>query len=358
MVGNSPPRALPLTTRKNRHHEGVGSEAKDDAAPTAGAQPETALPVAYVAVIDRWCLHLKAERGRSPHTLRAYRRDITDLVTWCVAQGHLADLGPDPKNTRGALLTGLTLASLRGWLAACGERDVQRRTLARYAASARSFTRWAHERGELDHDPGARLASPRTGRYLPAVLSVTEARDLMAAAHDAAVDEDPIALRNAAIVELLYAAALRVSELVGINRGDLDMQRRTVRVVGKGNRERMVPFGVPAAQALTRWLTIGRGALMQAHSGNAVFLGLRGGRLDPRAVRTVVQEATQRSGGIARLTPHGLRHSAATHVLAAGADLTAVQEFLGHESLASTQIYTHVSVERLRAAFSQAHPRA
>lgn len=298
----------------------------------------------WADAVDRFCLHLAAERGRSPHTVRAYRADVTDLLIWWMPSG-AQDLAE------------LTLTDLRAWLMAAQRRGVARRTLARHAASARAFTRWAHERGLTTHDVGLRLASPRTGRHLPAVLSEDEAQALLAITAQAAESGDPVARRDHAMIEVLYAAALRVSELVSLDRADVDHDRRTLRVVGKGNRERIVPYGVPAATAVADWLGQGRADLATQNSGAALFLGVRGRRIDPRSVRAVVA-AAGRAANCVHLTPHSLRHTAATHVLNGGADLRAVQEFLGHESLASTQIYTHVSVDRLRAAFAQAHPRA
>ncbi len=319
---------------------------------TAQCDLTPSLPRGYSDIVDRWCVHLETERGRSTHTVRAYRQDVTQLLHWCITEGHL---DPTPATVP---LDALELPVLRSWLASAAQRGVSRRTLARYAASTRSFTGWACDRAFMTHNFGARLASPRTGRHLPTVLSVTEAQDLLARATRAAETDEPIALRDLAMLELLYGAALRVSELVSIDVSDVSGERRTVRVLGKGRKERVVPFGVPAHRAVQRWIDRGREAMAKPQAGAALFVGARGGRIDPRTVRTVVERSATGIGRVPRLTPHGLRHSAATHVLAGGADLTAVQEYLGHESVASTQIYTHVSVERLRAAFAQAHPRA
>ena len=194
---------------------------------------------------------------------------------------------------------------------------------------------------------------------MPGVLNIVEAKTAMdSLATKAAEVETPISLRNVAMVELLYATGARVAELCGLGLGDIDYNRQTIRVLGKGNKERTIPMGKPAMKALEVWLKDGREPLVISQSGQAVFLGARGRRIDQRTVRTVVYEALSAIEGIERMGPHALRHSAATHLLEGGADLRTVQEILGHASLATTQIYTHVSTERLHKAFKQAHPRA
>ena len=195
-------------------------------------------------------------------------------------------------------------------------------------------------------------------RTLPAVLRQDQALDAMSAAKSGAAEGDPLALRDLLIVELLYATGIRVSELCGLDIDDVDSGRRVLRVVGKGDKQRTVPFGEPAELALTRWLTDGRQALAITTSGPALLLGARGGRLDQRQARTVVHQTIAAVHGAPDIGPHGLRHSAATHLLEGGADLRVVQELLGHSTLATTQLYTHVSVARLRAVHDQAHPRA
>jgi integrase/recombinase XerC len=230
--------------------------------------------------------------------------------------------------------------------------------LARRAAAARSFTAWAARTGHLTVDPGLRLVAPAVHRGLPAVLRAEQAEALMRVAQSGAADADPIALRDQAAVELLYATGVRVAELCGIDIDDIDYSNRVVRVTGKGGRERAVPFGVPAERAVRRWLSEGRPALVKPTSPAALFLGARGARLDPRTVRRVVHEAVAAVPGAADIGPHGLRHSAATHLLEGGADLRSVQELLGHATLATTQLYTHVTVERLKAIHDRTHPRA
>jgi integrase/recombinase XerC len=290
--------------------------------------------------------------------VRAYEGDVTSLLT------HLARLG-------GREVSDLDLRVLRGWLAMQRNAGAARTTLARRAAAARTFTAWARSTGLLAADPGQQLASPRPHRILPPVLGQDEAHRLMeppppapdppadgggSADGDATVRA--VDLRDQLIVELLYATGIRVAELVGLDVDDLDRHRRVLRVLGKGNKQRTVPFGAPADRALGDWLAGGRPVLAQPGSGPALLLGVRGRRVDPRTVRRVVHQRVAQVPGAPDIGPHGLRHTAATHLLDGGADLRAVQELLGHASLATTQIYTHISVERLRAAHRQAHPRA
>lgn len=296
-------------------------------------------------LIDQWCVHLSGQRGRSPHTVRAYRADVEDLLGYARDHGVQA---PDQLN----------LALLRGWLAEQTARGISRASVARRAAASRGFTQWLHERGLTESDAGARLASPRLPRSLPGVLSAAQVAELLGDAATAAGDDDPVALRDHAIMEMLYGTGVRVSELASSDIDDVDDERRTLRVMGKGGKERVVPFGIPAHDAVRRWRDIGRPLLLGSRSTPALFLGVRGGRIDVRAIRQVVRTVAQRALPDTPLSPHGLRHSAATHILEGGADLRAVQELLGHASLGSTQIYTHVSVDRLRAVIDQAHPRA
>nr|WP_218063217.1 tyrosine recombinase XerC [Arthrobacter sp. SDTb3-6] len=289
--------------------------------------------------------YLAAERGRSAHTVRAYRGDVDALLIHAVAEG-VTGLG------------GLDLPLLRRWLGGQSAEGMSRSTLARRAATARSFTAWALREELLDVDPALRLKAPRQDHALPAVLQQQQIQRLMARLGEAAAGGDAAALRDHAMVELLYATGIRVGELSGTDVDSLNRERRTLRVLGKGDKERVVPYGLPAARAVERWLLAGRPHLAKDASGPALFLGRRGGRIDQRTVRTVVERAFGALGDTAATGPHTLRHSAATHLLDGGADLRAVQEILGHSSLATTQLYTHVSVERLREGYRQAHPRA
>jgi integrase/recombinase XerC len=286
--------------------------------------------------------YLDAQRGMSPHTVRAYVADARSLVAALAATGERFE--------------DLALPGLRAWLAVQARRGRARSTLARRAAAARAFTAWAHRTGRLDSDPGVHLLNPRPDATLPTVLGVEEVAQLVDVAAALAADGDPLRVRDWAMLELCYAAGLRVSELAGLDVADVDLRERLVRARGKGDKERVVPFGVPAARALEAWLDTARPALLVA-PGTALFLGARGGRVGVRQVREVVHRAAALAA-VRDVAPHALRHSAATHLLAGGSDLRSVQEVLGHASLATTQRYTHVSPERLRAAYTQAHPRA
>ena len=311
--------------------------------------------------------HLTAERGLSPHTVRAYLSDAAALLEHACRSG-LADLHA------------LDVRVIRAWLADQHAGGMARASLARRAAAARAFTAYAHARGWLDGDPGPLLRAPKAARHLPVVLAQEQMAAVLAVGEPApepagsapsatsagsagsAGSSDPRAVaitwRDTAIMELLYASGIRVSELCGLDVGDIDEERRTVRVLGKGGKERVVPIGIPAADAVRRWQRDGRPLLAGARSGPALYLGARGGRIDPRTARRVVHARIAAAGSVPDAGPHALRHSAATHLLEGGADLRSVQEILGHASLASTQIYTHVSVARLLSAYRQAHPRA
>ena len=307
--------------------------------------PPEAMPEAMAAVLAAYERHLVAERDLTPHSVRAYLGDVAALLAHAVALGH------DD-------VAGLDLRTLRSWLARQQSLGSARTTVARRATAARVFTAWLHRTGRCSHDPGAALASPRAHRTLPPVLRRDETRLLLDAAAEHARSDGAVGSRDLAVLELLYATGIRVGELCGLDVDDLDDHRRVVRVLGKGRKERVVPYGLPAREALEAWCTTGRPALARAGSGPALFLGTRGGRLDQRAVRALVHARLAEVPGAPDLGPHGLRHTAATHLLEGGADLRSVQELLGHSSLATTQLYTHVSAERLRAAYLQAHPRA
>ena len=290
--------------------------------------------------------HLEVERNLSVHTIRAYMGDLTSLLE------HLEILGITS-------IADLQLVHLRSWLANQQVKGASRTTISRRAVSVRLFTKWALKNKYISTDVGTSLATPKGHRTLPEVLGIDDAKLAMdSMAMRAAEDETPMSLRDVAMVEILYASGARVAELCGLNLADIDYNRQTIQVLGKGNKERVIPLGNPAMRALKKWLDDGRAQMMNEKSEKAVFLGARGKRIDQRAVRSVVYEALSAIEGIERMGPHALRHSAATHLLEGGADLRTVQEILGHASLATTQIYTHVSTERLQKAFKQAHPRA
>lgn len=305
----------------------------------------TRLPPALAESAAGFEAHLRGEVGRSAHTVRAYVGDVVSLLDHGARRGARAPADID-------------LAVLRSWLARLRSTGAARASLARRASAARAWSSYSQRRGERADDPGAALASPRAHRVLPEILTAPQAARLLAPAQPGREPVDrALQRRDVAILELLYATGLRVGELCGLDLAALDMSRRLVRVVGKGNKERAVPFGEPAADALTAWVGEARNVLAGSDSGAAVFLGRRGARVDPRAVRTLVHRRAQQVG-VPDVGPHGLRHSAATHLLEGGADLRSVQELLGHATLVTTQIYTHVSAERLRAVYEQAHPRA
>ncbi len=295
-------------------------------------------------------------RGLSEQTVRAYRGDLEDLLRFADARG-IDSVGA------------VTLDVLRDWLWDANERGLARSSIARRSSSVRAFTRWATEGGVLRVDPGVRLRAPKGAAHLPRVVTEDQVRGLLDGLADRAAGDDPGALRDVALVELLYAAAIRVSELVGIDLVDVDRGRLTVRVLGKGGKERVVPFGVPARDALEAWLERGRPVLLAAAASaqtdgsgtaahDALFLGDRGGRLGVRSAYRIVARLLQGLPGEGPSGPHTFRHTAATHLLDGGADLRAVQEMLGHASLGTTQIYTHVSSARLREVYRTAHPRA
>ena len=331
------------------------------------AEPSGPLPPAMAAALAAFERHLRSERSLSPHTVRAYAGDISSMLEYASRRGV-----DTPE--------GLGVAELRGWLAIQHESGAARATLARRGAAARSFTAFAYRRGWLATDPGSRLGTLKARRALPHVLRQDEMAAVLAGLDkagrqaeaviarragpgwgvggDQAATDAAVALRDAAVLELFYATGIRVSELCGLDPVHLDHGRRTVRVRGKGDKERTVPVGVPALAAVDRWLAAGRPALATAASGPALFLGVRGGRLDPRTARRIVHERLREAGATRDTGPHGIRHSAATHLLEGGADLRSVQEILGHSSPATTQIYTHVSIERLKSSYRQAHPRA
>ena len=346
------------------------------------ADLRAALPAALAETVDAFETFLRHERSHPETTSRAY---VTDAV---LLLDHLTRSGHDD-------LSGLDLGLLRSWLARERSGGAAPRTLARRAAAARALTSWAQRTGRRDADPGRELASPKLPVHLPRVLDVSQAaalldrpasrpagtRDAVRDRSDDAVpvprdavprdadsrdadsrDADPgdeaTRLRDTVVLELLYAAGIRVGELCGLDLDEVDRERRLLRVRGKGDRERSVPYGVPAERAVAAWLARGRPALATQRSGPALLLGVRGGRLDPRTARAIVHDYLREVPGAPDLGPHGLRHTAATHLLEGGADLRTVQELLGHATLATTQIYTHVTVDRLRRAYRQAHPRA
>ena len=290
--------------------------------------------------------HLINERNLSENSIRAYVADLESLLV------HVNQLGISE-------FSQLTLNHIRSWLANLQSRGAARSSITRRVVSIRAFTYWGARNGWLERDIGRDLIAPKPERHLPEVLDVDSASLTIEALQLRADEEQtPESIRNIAIVETLYGSGIRVSELTGLNLQDIDRERNTLRVIGKGNKERIVPIGIPAMKALEKWINEGRSELSESATEKALFLGSRGKRIDQRVVREIVYEATGALGSNKRVGPHALRHSAATHLLEGGADLRTVQEILGHSSLSTTQIYTHVSEDRIKKAYEQAHPRA
>jgi integrase/recombinase XerC len=312
----------------------------------SGQVAENGVPAQFEELLAGYLRHLRGQRNLAEHTVRAYRTDLLDLFV------HLNRLGITS-------LDEVDLRALRSWLAKQHTLGHARTTLQRRAAAVRVFFAWAHESGHVISDPAVNLRSPKTIRVLPPTLDRTTAGQMLDEAIATAREGGgPVAARDVAVLEVLYSTGIRVSELCGLDLNDLDRGRQVIRVFGKGSKERTVPLGAPALRAIEAWLAKARSQLVTEQSGQAMFIGERGRRIDPRVVRRIVHRCLRMTEGAPDLGPHGLRHAMATHLLEGGADLRSVQEILGHASLATTQIYTHVTNERLRSAFEQAHPRA
>lgn len=298
-----------------------------------------------VVPLSRWLRHVELELGRSSNTVKAYQKDLSSLFAFANERGcqSLADIG---------------IMELRGWLAQQRSAGLSGTTVARRATAARMFFAWACAAELLEHDPASSLVIPKVVKHLPNVLGQSQAAALMDRVALRADDDSPVHLRDKAIVELLYASGIRVGELVALDLSDIETHRRTLRVIGKGNKQRTVPYGQLAHEALETYLDGARPLLSNSKSGTAVFLGARGARLDQRTVRAMLTSVLRELSDLPDISPHGLRHSAATHLIEGGADIRAVQELLGHASLGTTQVYTHVSMERLKSVYQQAHPRA
>jgi integrase/recombinase XerC len=288
--------------------------------------------------------HLALVRNLADNSIRGYVGDLESFLS------HISKLGITE-------FSELKITHIRSWLANLQSTGISRATLSRRIVSIRAFTYWAASQGWIPSDIGADLSIPKAHKTLPDVLNHSQTQIVLdAITTKAGEDPTPTNIRDLAIIEILYASGIRVSELCGLNIRDIDTDRNTLLVLGKGDKERVVPIGNPAMRALQNWLNNFRKEFVNESSGDAVFLGTRGKRIDQRTVREVVYDAMEAIGS--HMSPHGLRHTAATHLLEGGADLRSVQEILGHSSLATTQIYTHVSPERLKAAYEQAHPRA
>ena len=300
-------------------------------------------------LLEDYQTYLRHELNRSPNTVKAYMTDLTEC-----AEHHQHDGYGTPAD--------VTLTTLRQWLLNLRNAGASSRTIARKVSSIRSFLQWCVDRGHLAVNEALRLTSPKLGQQLPTVLSFQQIKLFFHLAEEAIGRAEvgtaayDLALRDLAMFEVLYGSGIRVAELTTMNVTDINFSEQLLKVRGKGNKERMVPFSDPAGGALQRWLAV-RDNL--ATSGtNACFVGARGGRINQRVVRERVDQLLEQIPDTAARGPHALRHSAATHLLDGGADIRSVQEVLGHASLQTTQLYTHVSIDRLRSSYQQAHPRA
>lgn len=304
--------------------------------------------------IDEYLVHLTKERDLSPNTVNAYRRDLKEFCTY------LASV----KGTASWDWNDLGRVEIRGYMAHCTRRGLAKRSLARALSAVRSFYRWMHRDERVDVNPARAVGSPRLPRTLPAYLDRQQADTLMQHATTRAQSGDFGDVRNLAMLELFYSCGLRLSELRGVDLSDLDLVSQQVKVRGKGRKERIVPVGDHAQRALRNYLTVRDRQLSQLGakaakvSRGAVFLSDRGSRLSPRGIQHAIVGLLEAVDEGAGLTTHSLRHTFATHMVDAGADLRAVQELLGHASISTTQIYTHTSVDRLKKVYRQAHPRA
>lgn len=300
------------------------------------------------SLIDAWGVYLRANLAVSEHTLRAYVSDLRAFIVYC----QVDELSTE--NIRSVV----TLRAIRAWLASLVQQGKSRATISRRTASIRSFTAWAYRRGYLDSDPGLLVTSARGDQKLPQVQTPSDTAELLSYAATRTREENsPAAIRDWAILETIYATGIRVSEVCSLDTTSIDQQGMTLRVIGKGNKERVVPFTRACLSALQAWLSHGRPSLAIPEAGRALFVGDKGRRIDPRVIRAMIHRMCAQAG-VRDLAPHALRHTAATHILAGGADLRAVQEMLGHSSLQTTQRYTHVDAQRLSAIYKQAHPRA
>lgn len=308
-------------------------------------------------LIEEYCHHLAHELNRSAHTIRSYRSDLSGLAS-DLQPGSSTDQDPT------AVFRTVTLDQLRNWLAQLTRHGMSRTTLARKTTSVRQFMAWLVRQGIRDDDPAARLVASKKASHLPDTLSQTQIREALEELQAKVIGDegdvvDPLALRNVAMVEVLYSTGIRVAELEGLDLDDVDFTRSMIKVTGKGNKQRVVPLTAPAVTAVNAWLTQGRSKVLAEHDQTpAVFLGARGKRMGARQIRDVVNNMLKSLGSTSASGVHVLRHTAATHLLDGGADLRSVQELLGHESLQTTQLYTHVSIDRLRQGYTQAHPRA
>jgi len=298
----------------------------------------------FLDELDRFLTYLDDQRRVSPHTLQAYKSDLLKFAEFLEETiGELPDR-----------LDAIDRLAVRGFVARLSRSGLSKTTISRKLSAVRSFFNHAVRHGKAQANPAAGVASPRIPKNLPRDLTVDEMFGLL----DRVKGDEPAASRDLAILELLYATGLRVGELVSLDVDDVDLRSGVVRVLGKGNKERMVPFGTKATAALRKWFACSAPLREKSAAPESVYLNLRGGRLTDRSVRRILDRRLREAAIHARVSPHALRHSFATHLLGAGADLRAIQELLGHSSLSTTQRYTHVSAEALMRVYDRSHPRA
>lgn len=302
------------------------------------------MPTEFSYLLEQFASELLVGKGFSPNTVKAYASDVADLQAFMESKNQTQ-------------IDDLDLELVRDWLWRASEKGLTKTTLARKSAAVRAFTAWLHKNGKLESDPGLKLRSPKASRTLPKVLSREAMSGVFERLEPLATVDNPSGIQDLLMVELLYGSGIRVSELVGLNLEDIDYGRKILRVTGKGNKQRMVPYSDPASDALAAWIRSGRVQFENEVSQNALLITSRGKRVGVRQVYALVASLLSETA-VGQAGPHALRHSAATHLLDGGADLRAVQELLGHSSLATTQIYTHVSVDRLKQGYLKAHPRA
>ena len=301
------------------------------------------------AQVERFLDHLTVERGLSGHTVSAYRRDLDRYARYCTQRGV-----DDAAWAEEDLVSGFVAHLSEARHGPDGTVPYHASSIARALAAVRSFHRFLILEGDTDRDPSAGVVRPKVPRNLPRPLSVDEVERILISPLGAG----PATLRDRALLETLYGAGLRISELVGLDVDDVDLERGSVRVVGKGDKERLVPLGRYAKEAISAYLTAGRPGLASKTTRSALFLNARGGRLTRQGCTKVLKRCVARAGIRKRVSPHTLRHSFATHLLEGGADVRVVQELLGHASVATTQIYTLVTQQHLRDVYFSAHPRA
>jgi len=300
----------------------------------------------YSKTLEKFLDYLKIEKNRSDNTIRSYQTDIELLFEFLTSRGlsSFKEIQTD---------------FIKEWIVSLKKNNISNTTISRRISSIKVFFNFLVKNNLIEINPTLKIIAPKLNKVLPNILGQKQAEQLLtqAAIYEVEEESQEVRIRDYAILEVLYSTGIRVSELVGLDVEDINFSNLTLKVLGKGKKERFVPFGIPAREAIDKYLKDSRNSLNDKNS-QALFLGLRGKRLNVRQVRRILNKAMDQIENSKEVSPHDLRHSAATHMLEAGADLRIVQELLGHSSLATTQKYTHVTIERLREVFANAHPRA